>query len=69
MKFQKYLNEAKTIKRKTKKDKTGHGHLVEVDDKGNGKTTRTVGTKDHVHKVVEWEIQPSNGHMHTLEQK
>jgi hypothetical protein len=55
---------------KTKKDKTGHIHDLMVDENGNGKTTKTIGSsKDHVHKIFEWSVQPSNGHIHTIKEK
>ena len=68
MKFKKYLNEKFTYK--TEKDKTGHMHNLTVDVDGNGKTTSTEGKyKDHIHKIFEWSIQPSNGHMHSINLK
>lgn len=50
----------------TKKDKTGHVHAAIVDEDGNGKTTGTKGHEDHVHKIFEWNVQPKNGHTHSM---
>jgi len=41
--------------------KVGHDHAIEVDDEGNGWTSKDLG---HRHKIVEWEIQETDGHTH-----
>ena len=53
----------------TQKDRTGHIHSVILDDDGTGKTVGTKGGDDHVHKVVEYSVQPSGGHTHKLADK
>lgn len=76
MKLKRYLNERMSPKSiggrysyKTKKDKTGHIHDVRVDADGNGKTisTKGGGDPDHMHKIFEWSVQPTNKHMHTID--
>lgn len=76
-----FLNEKSTMRKtnkgfvfKTKKDDSGHIHDLTVDDEGNGKTTSTnsiikrSSVPNHVHKIFEFQIQPKNGHMHTIEE-
>jgi hypothetical protein len=73
MKFYSYLKENKMYQFTTKKDQTGHTHDLVVDDEGNGKTVSVQGTfkgkeaPPHVHKIKEWNVQPSLGHMHTID--
>ena len=44
-----------------------HYHEFEVDDNGNGKTTKTIDGKDHVHKIIEYVVQETHGHDHDIE--
>jgi hypothetical protein len=54
-----------SIKVKTSKD-AGHSHEASVDDEGDGKTTKTIGGKDHVHKIVGGSVEKASGHDHTI---
>lgn len=68
--FREFLDEKAKPGYLTKKDKTGHVHIVNVDDKGNGKAADCFPEacpKKHVHKVVEWNVQPAKGHTHKVD--
>ena len=46
------LNEAGIA---TSKDMTGHAHLGEVDENGDGETVECFGCQvEHVHKIFQW---------------
>jgi len=43
-----------------------HAHTYNVDKKGNGQTTRTVGNSpDHVHQIENNEVKPAGDDKHT----
>ena len=54
----------------------GHWHKTMVDKDGNGQTIHVMPQnddeegkkfdKDHVHKIVNWEVQSANGHTHEV---
>jgi len=55
----------KSAKVMTSKD-SDHSHEASVDDEGDGKTTKTIGGKDHVHKIVGGSVENAAGHDHTI---
>lgn len=65
MKLKQYLVE--NYKFKTDNDQTGHSHDISVDDNGDGKTTKTIGVENHIHKVFQWTVQPAGGHLHNMD--
>jgi hypothetical protein len=53
----------------TSKD-NDHSHLYEVNEDGNGKTTKTIGNvPEHIHKIEEYEVMEANGHIHDIPEK
>ena len=69
MKFKKYLNEDYLVEMMqflTDKDNTGHTHKAQANEDGDGKTTSTSDGEDHVHVILQWLVQPANGHVHNL---
>ena len=72
-KFGKLLAEAKKVlnaeEQQTSKD-AGHTHLYEVNEEGNGKTTKTIGdAPEHIHTIEEYDVKEANGHGHDLPDK
>lgn len=48
----------------------GHHHIVEIDSKGNGRAIETSGNyKRHEHAIVDFRIQPAEGHDHHIKYK
>jgi len=67
MKIKQYLLNEEGIA--TQKDMTGHAHLGEVNEDGDGKTVECFGCeKEHVHKIFQWLVQPAAGHTHNLKE-
>ena len=53
----------------TSKDMTGHAHLGEVNEDGDGKTVECMGCEtEHVHKIFQWLVQPANEHTNNLKE-
>lgn len=73
MRLKEYITELSKgkggFKFNTAKDQTGHSHIAEMNENGDGKTIKTIGMKDHTHKVFQWIVQPAEGHIHNLEDK
>lgn len=71
-KFSKVLEAKKILnaeKAETSKDNE-HSHLYEVNEDGNGKTTKTIGSvPEHIHKIEEFEVVEANGHIHDIPEK
>jgi len=62
MRLKEYVTES-DFNLSTKKDQTGHVHECVVNADGDGKTV----SGDHEHRIFEWMVQPSHGHVHNLE--
>lgn len=71
-KFSELLEAKKLIraeKAETSKE-SGHSHLYEVNEDGNGKTTKTMGSvPEHIHKIEEFEVKEENSHIHDIPEK
>jgi hypothetical protein len=44
----------------------GHKHEYKIDAKGNGFTTFTIGSDEHVHEIIGNIVMPINNHDHDL---
>ena len=48
----------------------GHSHDYNIDDNGNGMTTKTIGNDAaYKHEIKTFKVLPSEGHKHTLIEK
>jgi len=68
MRYREYLTESGAFKTKTRKDQTEHFHDALVNADGDGETREIYDGDDHIHKIVQWLVQPAHGHIHNLEE-
>jgi hypothetical protein len=73
MNLQQYFDELNEDTGRTSfNGKISHAHIYEADEKGNGKTTKTIGkTLEHVHEIKNNKVVPAgeDSHIHTLPEK